>query len=234
MKRHSVKEVAILTIFLSHLPGSVFQAKAGEGITEQSLSTPYTTIPVAGYPIFQKGLPNIRPPALPAGALEEQTSDGDPLGHWSSSVEGWQMSVRLTTNRFMAGDSIVAFVILRNDSTKSNPLHLYRGVHTPLCNFELWDRADKQCEPPKLLLSTSGAGGRMVPAKTQYRTWVCLDKVYDLSEPGRYRVRGVAPVPIHGVGPSPVYTNVISGMIDFDVLPRPAAPAPPAAGDGRK
>jgi hypothetical protein len=225
-------------IFLASVCFSLFcrvlDAQVDETIKKPSEFTSYITIPESGYPRFQKGLPSIWPPSLPSGAPEEQPSDRDPLGHWGAVADGWQLSIRLSTNRFLAREPVVAYAILRNVSTGPKPLHLFRGVHTPICDFELWDQTEKQRKPPKKRLITSGAGGRLVDPKTQYRVWVRLDKVHDLGAPGRYRIRGVAPVPNQDLGFGLVYTNVISGTVDFEVLPPAAAPGQTPGGGGIK
>jgi hypothetical protein len=181
-------------------------------------SIPFQTISEVGSPPFIRKLPDFSPPALPPGATAELPSEQDPSGNWGRITEGFQLSLRLDTNRFTVGQTIPAYVILRNTSTSPLTYTEYGGIHARFCNFDLWDWAERQADVPHRPPASLTPVRVMVKAGTQLRTWANLAEIFDLTKPGRYSIIAEGAVRLlHREG----HTIITSSPVEFEILPKP-------------
>ena len=157
------------------------------------------------------------PPPLPAGSLEEGPVGNDPLGNWGPVESGAQLSLRLATNRFVVGQMVTAYVILRNDSRDIVEYNFAR-LQGGLCNFSLWNA--EELRGIVLPLAPRSIVHSQILRGTQHRSWARLDKVFDLSRPGRYVVRAISCLVLDKNG---TVTTVVSGPVQVEIM----APSPP-------
>ena len=200
---------------------------AGCGAGNPSLASSQTVAPsptatvrfktrdVAGNPHFREPFGDPSPPPLPAGVAAEGPAADDPEGHWGAVEQGAQLSLRLATNRVAAGAPVTAYVSHRNH--RETPLAYKSGsVQGGVCNFNLWNVFHEEARAasvPSLHFSDSWWP---ISPHTQHRSWVRLDKVFDLSGPGHYVVRAVACITVDPDGEA---TTVVSGPVRFEILP---------------
>jgi hypothetical protein len=114
---------------------------------------------------------------------------------------------------------VAAVVILRDVSGQGNEAVLYRTLCNPICDFEVLDEQGSKLQLPQGVRVWQTSQLLQHGPHTQYRSWTALDKVVDLTRPGRYRVRGVAPVPVRDAqtGAFLHFTNVLSGYAQFAI-----------------
>jgi hypothetical protein len=245
MKPHSILLSAAALLAASTLALAALQptgpspASAHPGSQEQR----FTTDLVAGRPEFVEGLAGPTPPPLPPGSPAEGPVEKDPEGHWGPAEEGVQLSLRLETNRFVLGQPVTAYVILRNCTNGFwFPSYRRSGLQGTVCNFNLWGPAQQlgttQQEPvgarpkgPPVGFETSQWPSRVGPGRQQ-RSWARLDKVFGLRRPGLYVVRAVA---CTRLGENLAPTTAVSGPVQFEILPaakdKPKDPAEPPKGE---
>jgi hypothetical protein len=194
-------------------------------------SSMVTTINEFGNPRYMEGLPGIRPPPVAPTSPECGALEADAGGHWGEPRVGWRLSVRLGTNRFSPEDIVPVYATLRNVSSTNLQLSLGKCTHSLFCDFEV--KKDTRCiGQAQGGVSLMKSFSRTVPPMTQYRTWARVKALSDLNQPGHYRIRGVAAVPVFDTQSNRLlyYTNVVSGYAEFEVLPSandvPSAPRP--------
>jgi len=107
----------------------------------------------------------------------------DQLGNWGGVAHGFQLSIRASTNVFIAGHPIQVAVILRNTTTNALPINDFSGRENI---FFMEDGTGRVFHE---LFNPGGGGGiNYLPAKQQIR------HEYDLSsrfwlEPGMFKIR---------------------------------------------
>jgi len=175
-----------------------------------------------------EGLGRSAPPGLPAGSPEEGPAGGDPAGNWGPVDGGAQLSLRLATNRFVLGEMITAYIILRNcgDSILTYSKAFAQGG---VCNFDLWDQGPIEHRGVEIRPVLVGLDGPQIPKGAQHRSWARLDKVFDLTQPGRYVVRAISGVIRDSDGN---LASVVSAPVQFEIVaapgdkPKAGTPAP--------
>jgi hypothetical protein len=90
----------------------------------------------------------------------------DPQGNWGQISAGLQLSVRLSTNRFVAGQPIDLTVILRNTTTNGLTL-LGSGQATVKLTVSDEHDAPLWSTPPPIALS--GPGSMLLPGRRQVK-----------------------------------------------------------------
>lgn len=123
---------------------------------------------------------------------ESLPANQDPGGHWGKVVDGLQLSLRFDTQQFTNGEPVSATILMRNVST--NQLTYITDTMTlqpaPI-NVVVWR------DNERLKLITAGkhtfiegtARRASLFPQTQHKYSVRLDKYYDFSHPGDYKVQ---------------------------------------------
>lgn len=183
----------------------------------------FTTVEAICNPKYLKGLGGFRPPPLPSSSPASGPAELDCEGNWGQPCEGWRLSVRLETNRFSPECPVLVSAILRNVSGSNLCYYAFdRAIHSGFCNFEVMKGTNLYC-PPSGRVTLLGPIRVTVPPATQCRVWARADLLADLTEPGHYRIRGIAPMPVFDPTSNRLlyFTNVVSGYAEFEVLPPP-------------
>lgn len=130
-----------------------------------------------------------------SGGPESLPSNEDPEGHWGSTVEGFSLSVRFPTNLFVAGEPIVGYAFLRNTTDRRRD-YIIDTSRRPGggCDFVITDPLGKELVQRPNSIGFGSLRSHGVPPLTQDRHWARLDKTFDLSAPGEYKVRAKATV----------------------------------------
>jgi hypothetical protein len=138
-------------------------------------------------------------------AKESQPAEEDPEGNWGKPVDGLQMSIRFDKASFAPGEPIVANVIFRNLTNhlmaapafvpdyhselvvadeKGKPLETRETIEERKL-VEEGKITDFQRRLRHILQDPKWAS--LMP-HCQYKCTVALDKLFDMSQPGRYRI----------------------------------------------
>lgn len=199
---------------------------AGLNLTAGNGTSPatnrFTTVEEMCNPMYLQGLGAFRPPSLLPSSPESGPAELDPEGHWGEPCVGWRLSVRLETNRFSPEDLVLVSAILRNVSRTQLYLTLGKTTHSSFCNFEVIKGTNLHASARGRVMLL-GPLRVTVPPFTQCRVWARVSLLADFSQPGWYRIRAVAPVPVFDPATNQLlyYTNVVSGWAEFEiVLPR--------------
>jgi hypothetical protein len=116
-------------------------------------------------------------------------AEDDGSGNWGEGLDGLQMSIRTRKTTFEIGEPIIATILLRNSSSKA--LTLSGSGSWKLLNITIIDDA-KSKVPSSLAMAaargTSGGGIRFVelPARSQFKYQIRLDRNFVLDRPGSY------------------------------------------------
>ncbi len=124
------------------------------------------------------------PPPIISGNEETRPAETDPRGHWGSVCNGLQLGLRFAKEEFTIGEKIHAYVIVRNP-TSTNRIYFLRGGHTPASSFMGWNSQDQEIPATKRWLIPRPSSSYL-PAGSQDRYWACLNRVFDLTVPGKY------------------------------------------------
>ena len=174
-------------------------------------------------PVSQKRF--IPPEAFEAARLrpECQPAERDPAGNWGERVDGFQISLRFATNVFIAGDSIVADLYLRNVSSRNLQYvipvpdkylraKVYRDRTMILSRDELRRDGSFDSRVRDLIQQRRAS---LLFAHTQYKITLDLSEMYDLTIPGRYSIRAGRLVPGIDLRNS---RECMSAEVEFTVL----------------
>jgi hypothetical protein len=157
-------------------------------------------------------------------------AEEDSEGNWGMPTNGIQMSARFYKTNFTVGDPISVVILLRNVGQTNLPDGGASWVNYP---YLLTLRCDEELIEPVVPAVKPGPhdgsawGGSIVPG-TQARDVLRIDKIFDLSRPGAYKLtaeRG---------GFRDDGTRVVrgsSGVAEFWIIPktRTQTNAPPAS-----
>lgn len=153
---------------------------------------------------------------------ECRPAEKDPEGHWGLPQNGFQMSVRLPRNSFVAGDAIPAEMFVRNVSgrelsyavlvpDKNLKIELRRGEEFVLSKGQS-SRADSFAG--RLTDVVKDSSPRLLISGTQHQFTFRLSDLYDLTTPGHYTVRVGRLIPGIGVG---ISQECMSEWAEFEI-----------------
>lgn len=150
-----------------------------------------------------KNLPECRPAEL------------DPAGHWGPVCAGLQLSARVPTNVFTAGQPIDVTVILRNTTTNRIDVPA-SGLF--MFDFTMLNPNNEPLRPNRALwLYYSGPGSTTVPGRRQIKGQVRLGRIFDLGTPGKYTLYAKRPK-----GNWSEVPETLSGPVPIEILEQTA------------
>ncbi len=155
---------------------------------------------------------------------ESLAAEQDTNGNWGLAMDGMQLSVRFRKVKFIQGELVPAYIILRNVGVERRgwdrnalPDNGYQFTLQQGTNISTWFRPKQESVP----MIFSGGMNEGDPYRyiayphTQGLTVVYLNRFFDLNHTGQYSLRVEINVPtMDGKGT----TNVVSGMATFEVM----------------
>lgn len=159
---------------------------------------------------------------------ELMAAEQDTNGNWGATIDEMQLSLRFHKVKFIQGELVPAYIILRNVGLKERHWHRNalpdNGYQFSLkhgTNILTWFRPQKPCLP--VIFSGGMYEGDPYAFNayphTQSLTAVYLNRFFDLSQPGQYSLQVQIAVPTMNEQGT---TNVVSGTAVFEITPKPS------------
>jgi hypothetical protein len=152
---------------------------------------------------------------------EQLPAEQDPAGNWGSVTNGLQLSARFYTTNLVTGQPLTAVILVRN----LGPREVTRGGGSSAnYNYFLTLHRDGRLVAPLIPPLKSDHDGSAwhydFPVGTQLRETLRLDKIFDLTQPGKYElfVEGGA---FRAGSNTPIKAR--SGTATFRILPKEPA-----------
>ena len=156
--------------------------------------------------------------ALALSSNETRPEEGDPEGNWGDAKEGLRLSLRFEKPDYVAGEWILATILIRNVSHQElEYTRLGTDWDFPLTVYGPDNRKLEDIRPDEP--GTMGHIGFVIYPGTQKRIRLRLDPHFKFDSPGEYSISVRTRVnKIQGQGTS----EISSGMARIKIVPRPA------------
>jgi hypothetical protein len=153
---------------------------------------------------------------LQPGASEKLPWEQDLRGNWSSALNGLQLSLRFEKEEFLAGEPVIAILLVRNVS--ENEIMIRDSgfpQHSSMGKFTIVNSASRQVLPAMHTLYYGSIKGVSLSPKAQDRYEINLEEIFDLSKPGSYLVYASYPFKVFETNSE----ELISGPVPIRILP---------------